>query len=169
MRPYLLFLIGALAGAPAAAQTYRWVDEHGVTNYGPKPPQGRPAQLVDTQPRGPIDTPETLQKRQELDARRRADGVPPPPAPNIAAREPPRYAAPAPRGMEFDTFIRLQRGMTEGELLVRAGRPDQVSVENLQSLAVKSYYYYPTSGDPYITVVTVRGGLIDNIERTKKF
>ena len=140
-----------------------------MTNYGPKPPPGRPAQLVDTQPRGPIDTPETLQKRQELDARRRADVAPPPPPPRVAAPEPPRYAAPAVHGMDFDTFIRLQRGMTEGELLLRAGKPDQVSVENFQSFIVKSYYYYPTSGDPYITVVTVRGGRIDNIERTKKF
>ena len=167
MRPYILFLVGALAGAPVAAQTYKWVDERGVTNYGPKPPAGRAARLVDTQPRGPVGTIEAQQRGPEPDMRRRVD-VPPPPPPAPAAA-PLRSQAPAVRGMDFDTFIRLQRGMTEGELLLRAGNPDQVSVENFQSFIVKSYYYYPTSGDPYITVVTVRGGRIDNIERTKKF
>ena len=78
-------------------------------------------------------------------------------------------AAPAVRGMSFETYIRLQRGMTEGELLQRAGNADQMTVDNLRADIVKSYYYYPTTGDPYITVVIVRGGRIDNIERTRKF
>ena len=77
--------------------------------------------------------------------------------------------AAAVRGMNFDTYIRLQRGMSEGELLQRAGNPDQWSIDNQRSDSVKSYYYLPTLGDPYITVVIVRDGRIDNIERTKKF
>jgi hypothetical protein len=78
--------------------------------------------------------------------------------------------APAPiRGMTFETYVRLQRGMTEGELLQRAGNPDRWTVDNHRSGTVKSYYYLPTLGDPYITVVIVRDGRIDNIERTKKF
>ncbi len=154
------------AAGMATAQTYKWVDERGVTTYGNKPPAGRAAQRVDTQPLGPVDLTEAQQKRVEADIRRRVDmqpaPVPPPaPAPSLAV-------APA-RGMGFDTYIRLARGMSEGELLLRAGQPDQVSVDNVQAGIVKSFYYYPTSGDPYITVVTLRGGRIANMERTKKF
>lgn len=72
------------------------------------------------------------------------------------------------RGMDFATFIRLERGMSEGELLLRAGRADQVAVENFQGDIVKSYYYFPTAADPFITIVKVRGGRIADIERTKK-
>ena len=148
---------------PAAAQTYKWVDERGVTTYGTKPPAGRPAQIVDTRPLGPADLPEAQQKRVEDNARRRADAPPPPPPPPAA---PP---APVVRGMAFDTYIRLERGMSEGELLQRAGRPDQITVQPEQALLTKSYYYYPTASDPFITVVTVSGGRIANLERTRKF
>jgi hypothetical protein len=162
MRAFL-FLSMLAAAAPVGAQTYKWTDERGVTTYGNKPPPGRPAQPVDTRPLGPADLSEAQQKRVEESARRRAD-QPPAPAPTPA---PP--AAEAPRGMAFDTYIRLERGMSEGELLQRAGKPDQVSLENARADVVKSFYYYPTSSDPFITVVTVRGGRIANLERTRKF
>ena len=156
MRPYIPVLIALLTCAPAAAQTYKWVDQDGVTNYGPKPPPGRPAQLVDTKSRNTIDTGE-LPKRAEPEPRLEAV-APPPPAP----------AAEAVRGMDFATYIRLQTGMTEGELLSRAGRPDYVTFDSAKGDYVKLFYYYPTRGDPFITVVTLYGGRIDNIERTKK-
>lgn len=81
----------------------------------------------------------------------------------------PALAQPAPqvRGMDFDTYIRLNRGMSEGELLLRAGPPDYAAVDNLAGI-VKSFYYYPTMSDPFMTVVTLRGGRVDHIERTKK-
>ena len=81
----------------------------------------------------------------------------------------PALAQPAPqvRGMDFDTYIRLNRGMTEGELVLRAGPPDYAALENLAGI-VKSFYYYPTTSDPFLTVVTLRGGRIDHIERTRK-
>ena len=72
------------------------------------------------------------------------------------------------RGMEFDVFIRLQNGMSEGELLLRAGKPDSESVENLRSDIVKTYYYLPTTANPWITTITLRGGRIINIDRIKK-
>lgn len=75
--------------------------------------------------------------------------------------------APQVRGMDFDTYIRLDRGMSEGELLLRAGPPDYAAVDNLAGI-VKSFYYYPTLSDPFMTVVTLRGGRVDHIERTKK-
>ena len=162
MKPYIPVLIALLAATPAAAQTYKWVDERGVTNYGTKPPAGRPPQPVDTQQRNTIDT-NDAQLARETEAKRRADlkvAPPPPPRPPAAA---------AVRGMDFDTFIRLQRGMSEGELLQRAGRPDYLALENARNDIQKSLYWYPTVSDPFTTVITVRGGRIETIERTKKF
>ena len=83
-------------------------------------------------------------------------------------------AAPLPaaepvRGMGFDTYIRLDRGMSEGELVQRAGRPDSVGFDSAFDGLVKWYYYFPTAADPFTTIVTVRGGRIANLERTKKF
>ena len=54
----LLFgvLFSIAAGACAAAEAYRWVDERGVVNYGEKPPEERPARPVDTRPGGTIET-----------------------------------------------------------------------------------------------------------------
>ncbi len=153
-----------LLSAPAAAQTYKWVDERGVVTYGNKPPPGRAAQPVDLTRQNTIAT-DDAQLKREAEAKRRADLklAPPPPPP------PPAPAAASARGMDFETFIRLSRGMSEGELLQRAGKPDYLALENVRDDIVKSFYWYPTRSDPFTTVVTVRGGRIDAIERTKKF
>lgn len=151
-----------LAGNALAADTYKWVDERGVINYGEKPPAGRPAKPVDTSPGGTIESGGIPQKKYDADVRRQVEA---------AAPQPMSAAAPAAspvRGMDFDTFIRLQKGMTEGELVLRAGRPDHESVENFRNDIVKSYYYYPTSSNPHITVVTLRRGRIVDIERERK-
>ena len=165
MKRLIFLIVLGFAALPAAAQTYKWTDERGVTTYGPKPPPGRPAQLVDTQPRGPAELSEAQQKEVEAEARRRARMqalTPPPPPPRAAA-------TPGARGMPFDTYIRLERGMSEGELLQRAGAPDGLTVQPQEALLTKSYYYFPTTVDPWTTVVTVSGGRIAHIERTKKF
>lgn len=73
------------------------------------------------------------------------------------------------RGLAFDVFIRLQQGMSEGELLLRAGKPDSQSVENMRNDIVKTYYYFPTPSDPWITTIRLEGGRIANLERIKKF
>lgn len=162
MKPYIPVLIALAVAAPAAAQTYKWVDERGVVNYGTKPPRGVPAERVDVERQNTIGT-DDAQLKREAEAKRRADlklALPPPP---------PAPRAPSARGMDFDTYIRLSRGMSEGELLQRAGRPDYLALENARDDIVKSFYWYPTAGDPFTTVVTVRGGRIDTIERTKKF
>lgn len=147
---FLLFAVGAAHGA----QTYRWVDEHGITNYGEKPPPGRPAQPVSVQPAGTV----------EFHA---------PPVPSAVPAQTPREfvvpvpAAPAPRGMAFETYIRLAVGMTEGEVLLRAGLPDRETIEDTRRV-VKSMYYYPTSANPFLTVVTIRDGRVANLERNRK-
>ena len=163
MRP-VFFVAAACFAASAAAQTYKWTDERGVTTYGTRPPPGVAAQPVDTQPRGPAELTPEQQKKVEAEARRRA-AIQPPPAPP----EPPVAVAPAARGMAFDTYIRLERGMSEGELVLRAGSPDHVSTEEAPWGFARLYYYMPTATDPFTTVVTLRGGRIERLERTRKF
>jgi hypothetical protein len=157
-------IAAACLSVPLGAQTYKWVDERGGVVYGDKPPASRSARLVDTEPNGTVGAPGARKQGAEG----QVGVVGRPPAPAIPAE----VAAPAPqpvvRGMEFETYIRLQSGMTEGELLLRAGSPDQQSVESFRDDVVKSYYYLPTPGNPYITLVTLRGGRIANIERTRK-
>lgn len=74
---------------------------------------------------------------------------------------------PAPRGMPFEVYIRLEHGMTEGELVLRAGKPDHQSWDNVRE-GLKSYYYFPTLANPFITTISLRSGRIVNIERTRK-
>ena len=155
-------LLAVTAGTCMAADTYKWVDEKGVTNYGEKPPQSRPAQSVNTNPSGIIEG--GGQFSQKAMGERRL----PEEAPRTALAPPPMPGPMAVRGMEFDVYIRLQYGMSEGELLLRAGRPDHVGLDNLYDIG-KSYYYFPTVANPFTTVVTLRGGRIASLERIKKF
>lgn len=77
-----------------------------------------------------------------------------------AAEEPPR-------GMAFEVYIRLEHGMTEGDLLLRAGKPDHRSNDNARE-GLKTFYYYPTSANPHLTTITLRSGRIVNIERMRR-
>lgn len=167
MKSLIGLVIVLAVGVCAAAETYKWVDEKGVTNYGEKPPVDRPARPVDTHPGGIVESGSVFNQQLEAEKRQRAEErrieFVPVPVPSPVA-----VAAPV-RGMDFDTFIRLQRGMTEGELLIRAGKPDHESVENFRHDIVKSYYYFPTVANPYTTAVTLRGGRIANVDRVRKF
>jgi hypothetical protein len=167
MKALLGVILVVVAGVCNAAEAYKWVDENGITNYGEKPPEDSRAARVDTQPSGIIETggeiarPRAAETPQRLQER---------PVQVIPVPVQPSYARAAPvRGMAFDTFIRLERGMTEGELLVRAGRPDHDSVESVWDYPIRTFYYFPTVADPYTTVVRLRGGRIAHIERVKKF
>lgn len=73
------------------------------------------------------------------------------------------------RGLPFDVYIRIQQGMSEGEVLLRAGKPDSQSVESMRNFVVKTYYYFPTPSDPWITTIRIEGGRVANLERVKKF
>jgi hypothetical protein len=72
-----------------------------------------------------------------------------------------------PRGMAFEVYIRLEHGMTEGELVLRAGKPDHQAIDNLRE-GLKSYYYFPTPTHPLLTTVRLRSGRIIDIERVRK-
>lgn len=157
-----LFLFFA-ATAAHGAQAYRWVDERGVTNYGEAPPAGRPAQPVNVQPAGTVESHVPGSPRAQAPPAPSAAPVPMPPREAPA----PALATAAPRGMAFETYIRLQVGMTEGEVLMRAGPPDQETIDDTRLIA-KSLYYYPTSANPFLTVVSIRGGRVAALERNRK-
>ena len=166
MKPWIGLVILLAVGAGRAADVYKWVDEKGVVNYGEKPPAGFPARRVDTQPGGTIESGDLQQMRQDAQSRRRAE---PQPAYSFPAATPPPVPPAVPvRGLDFDIYIRLQRGMTEGELLLRAGRPDYETVDNLVDL-VRTYYYLPTISNPFTTIVKLSGGRIAFMDRVKKF
>jgi hypothetical protein len=165
LNPLAGVLLSIAAGACLAGETYRWVDERGVTNYGEKPPANRRATPVDTQTGGVIETAQPG-SAPEAERRRAADEQFRPPQQPLMAAVP---SAAAVRGMDFDVYIRLQRGMTEGELLLRAGRPDHESLDGFGYGVVKTYYYFPTLSNPFTTVVSLRSGRIHELDRIKKF
>lgn len=167
MKAAVGLIILATAGVCAAAQTYKWVDDKGITNYGEKPPENVRAVPIDTEPPGVIETRGEVQLETKTERRKQPERRP---VQVIPVPAPPTYARAAPvRGMAFDVFIRLERGMTEGELLVRAGPPDHETLESFWDYPAKTYYYYPTLSDPYTTVVRLHGGRISHLERIKKF
>jgi hypothetical protein len=165
MRALIGLLLACAAGACPAAEVYRWVDEKGVVNYGEKPPANRPSQPVNTNPGGTIESGPPYGQKADP-AGRTTGGAQNPQAAAVPSVLPPPPAAV--RGMDFDVYIRLQGGMTEGELLLRAGRPDHESLDSVRRDIVKTFYYFPTSANPYTTVVTLRGGRIFTIDRIKK-
>lgn len=162
----LLFCAGA-----AHAQVYRWVDAKGTVHYSDAPPPSGVKSTrieIDTRP-GPASADsiecytvrcqgermeERLRRREAADARFAAERA---------------ASAPKPvRGLEFRAYIRLYRGMTEGELIGIAGEPDFISSSGGWGDR-RSYTYMPTSADPFTTTVMVFGGRVNEIERVRKF
>lgn len=168
MRTILLASVMAWAGVSIVhGQAYKWRDERGVVTYGQQPPDRSRAVPVDIHPNGAPSVPARDCIESPCAAVHAAGET------QRLARErgerPGSAAEPAARGLDFDVYIRLKSGMSEGELLQRAGPPDFQSVENARGLIAKSFYYYPTTANPFTTIVSLRGGRIANIERIKKF
>jgi hypothetical protein len=170
MKTLVVVLLCATIAVPCSAGTWKWVDAQGVTQYSDTPPPDRDARLVDTRPFGiewdgvrPCHTIWCQGWRLDQQNKKVAEQQ------AAEAQSPTRaMAANDTHGMDFDVFIRLQTGMSEGELLLRAGKPDSEAVENFRSDIVKSYYYFPTQSNPWITTIRLRGGRIVNIDRVKK-
>lgn len=107
-------------------------------------------------------------------------------------------AGPAAAGqIDSSAFFHLQRGMSESEVLVRAGPPDLVTSPGTEAIEVKHglvdqgedgqvtfdsfrrtriptvarWHYVPDPGetDPFITIITFRAGEIWDLKRTKVF
>ncbi|MGH8618130.1 MAG: DUF4124 domain-containing protein [Burkholderiales bacterium] len=164
-------MVLAVAMGHAAAQTYKWKDDKGRTIYGDAPP-AKGAQPVDTKPygwesEGPRECYTILCQGQRADeARRKRDEAD---AAAEAQRAKAERESPPVRGMDFEVYRNLKLGMSEAELLTRAGKPDLDSLDNIQGLFVKTYNYMPTGSNPFYTIITLRGGRIVNLERTRKF
>jgi hypothetical protein len=78
------------------------------------------------------------------------------------------------RGLSFDNYIRLKKGISEGELLSRAGTPDHQTIDAVSDRGdaveiARTYYYYATAEDPFITTIKVLGGTVVDIKRERQF
>jgi len=62
----------------------------------------------------------------------------------------------------------IREGMSEGEVMMKIGRPDSESVDSGGGAKVttKRWMYFPASGDPQtITTITIRDGKVTEISR----
>ena len=62
----------------------------------------------------------------------------------------------------------ISKGIAEGEVLLRIGKPDhEAFVRDLKGQAEeKTWTYFPDSRDPQtLTIITLRAGVVSNIER----
>jgi hypothetical protein len=86
--------------------------------------------------------------------------------------------AQAPRGMDFRTYLSIQQGMTEGQVLGIAGAPDLQADQGVAfsgprsgqrtALSLRTYTYLPTAADPYATTLTFVGGQLTEVRRDGK-
>lgn len=182
MRPTAQTLVAAatLACAAAAtvtvghAQVYKWKDANGVTHYGEKPPRGRSSSTMDIDRRGAPDPGDARPADGCATIRCQYDRLRSDRAVDEAAQRAERDAAarrvarnPQARGMSFDVFSRIDRGMSEGELMLRAGPPDHEATDVYRS--AKTWYYYPTASDPFTTAISIRSGQVFELDRVRKF
>jgi hypothetical protein len=94
----------------------------------------------------------------------------------------------AARGLDFRSYLSIRKGMTQGEVLSIAGKPDlqadQGAVSSHQGwsdrgdvtiysdrviLALRTYTYLPTTENPYVTTITFAGGRVTDVKRDKKY
>lgn len=176
MRHRALAVLGfslALAAVAGEPQVYKWKDANGVTHYGEKPPEGRSARSVDVgrepgTPRSPAAGADCASIRCQYERLRNDRMVEE--AERRAERESNAKRAaqqPTARGMTFDVFARIDRGMSEGEVVLRAGPPDYEATDAFRM--GKTWFYYPTSSDPFTTTITMRGGRVFELDRVRKF
>ena len=152
------------ASGRVGSEVFRSVDDNGTPSFSQSPPTGRASAPVELKPlSGTIDTVKPVPGPVAAPAARVAP-PPPPPAP-VAERAPP---VGAPRGLPFETYILIRRGMSEGELLGRAGPPDYRGNEVNRGLLQESWYYLPTPSDPFTTIIQMRGGRVVDTERIRK-
>jgi hypothetical protein len=62
----------------------------------------------------------------------------------------------------------IREGMSEGEVLMKIGRPDSESVDSGggANVAVKRWIYLPASGDAQtMTTVVIRNGRVEEVRR----
>ena len=171
MRTIVFFVLLASA-ATASAQIYRWTDAQGRVNFSnTAPPQGVKSTIIDPDAKeGPPSVESTecysirCQGERMEERQRRRD------AEDARLNTERAAAAPKVRGLDFRDYLRIRRGMSEGELLSIAGEPDlktdqggafaapstiqvdrNLSVAAVQGMRTVTWTYLPTPGDPFIT------------------
>jgi len=164
-----------LAAGATHAQIYRWVDENGRVQYSTeKPPKGVQATVVDPDAKAGPPAAESTEchtircQGEAMDARQRERDA----AEERAAAERAASAPKQPRGLDFRDYVRIQRGMSEGELLGIAGPADLVSDQGFAGPNVQrkiAWTYLPTPADPFTTTITLIGGRVSEIDRQRKF
>jgi len=164
----VLIAVFALLPSLAAAQIYRWLDAAGTVHYSNEapPPEAKATKLdIDARPGPPSpDTQDCYTVRcqgERMEARLAQRDI----AESRAAAERAASTPYRPHGLEFRRYISIQRGMSEGELVVIAGAPDVLFLERF----IKTYTYLPTSSDPFTTTITLISGRVSDIERVHKF
>jgi len=174
VRIIALLLLACFAAA-ASAQIYRWVDQNGRVHYtNERPPKDVPATVVDPDEKESAPAPQSSEcytircqgERMEERQRKREAEVEREYAERAAA------APKAPRGLDFRNYVRIQRGMTEGELLTIAGKPDFVSDQGFGGPGAQrmvTWSYLPTPGDPFTTTITLVGGRVSDLDRQRRF
>lgn len=157
----------------ATADVHKWVDEKGVTHYSEKPPAGRTSTSLGIQTPATPATPsprqgQTCQTVQCQYERLRRDRLADDAADRAERELRSRQAAAriGTRGMSFDVFARLDRGMSEAEVMQRAGPPDYEAFDGARG--AKTWSYYPTGPDPFTTSVILRGGRVFEILRVRQ-
>jgi hypothetical protein len=166
MRLFLLLL--TLWACTASAQVYRWVDKNGTVNYSNEAPADAAAASrlpIDAKPGTPSpDTQDCYtvrcqgERMEERIARREKSEA-------AAARQRAALAPPQPRGLEFRKYISIQRGMSMGEVLTIAGRPDLIYREWSGTI----WTYLPIVGEPWTTTITLLNGRVHDLDRQRKF
>lgn len=188
-----LLILGLMGASVVQAGVYKWTDRYGRVHYGDTPPANARATPVDMPSAGPLQA-------GQLPVPASAKHPPQPPAqPTIQISIAAEMPAPQPvtRGMDFGVYIMLRAGMSEGELLQRAGPPDFQTndgsvgvsvvgrprrvndpegnrvrgsrVHTFSNLELKRYYYFPTVSNPFTTILTLTGGMISDLQRTRQF
>lgn len=160
------------SGAGRGSEVFRSVDENGTPSFSQVPPSGRASKPVELKPlSGSIDSarPPTASRPPAATPAAAAPAATPVPAQSRpASGMDPAPRSVGPRGLPFETYIQIRRGMSEGELLGRAGPPDHRGNEVNRGLVQESWYYLPTATDPFTTIIQMRGGRVVDTERIRK-
>lgn len=75
--------------------------------------------------------------------------------------------------IDFDTYRMLDKGMSEGEIVYRAGTPDKEiyfdDPAHRSPESIKQYFYIPFPGvqDPQLTIITFKKGIVIAINRVQ--
>ncbi|MEX0959081.1 MAG: DUF4124 domain-containing protein [Burkholderiales bacterium] len=122
---FLIPLLLACVPCAACAGVYKWIDPAGRVVYGDTPPESVQVSVPDMRLPSGVDMPGCG-----------AAGCPPPVPVRAPERSGSAQETAGARGMPFEVYIRLRRGMSEGELLLRAGAPDLEVGEGLDSTSL---------------------------------